>query len=54
MINNPSAEYDSEVLSVINVVLKDELKQGFSLSANFEYSFFNIINNSNLQNPCCA
>lgn len=49
VINNPSAEYDSEVMSVINVVLKDELKQGFSLSTNLEYSFFNIINNSNLQ-----
>ena len=49
VINNPSAEYDSEVMSVINVVLKDVQKQGFSLSANLEYSFFNVVNNSNIQ-----
>ena len=49
VIQNPTAEYDSEVMSVINVVLKDEQKQGFSLSANLEYSFFNVQNNSNIQ-----
>ncbi len=49
VIQNPTAEYDSEVMSVINVVLKDVQKQGFSLSANLEYSFFNVVNNSNIQ-----
>ena len=49
VIQNPTAEYDGEVMSVINVVLKDEQKRGFSLSTNLEYSFFNVVNNSNIQ-----
>lgn len=49
VIQNPTAEYDGEVMSVINVILKDVVTQGFSLAANLEYSLFSMMNNSSLQ-----
>ncbi|MBI9067214.1 MAG: TonB-dependent receptor plug domain-containing protein [Salinivirgaceae bacterium] len=49
IIENPSAKYDSEIASIINVVLKEERKKGFKATANLQYFTKNRFNFSNIQ-----
>jgi len=49
IINNPSAKYDSDVSSVINVILKEERKKGLKISTNLTYFTQNKHNTSNIQ-----
>lgn len=49
IINNPTAAYESDVLVVLNIVLKPVKEKGLQLATNLEYSFVNLQNNSNAQ-----
>ena len=48
-IKNPTPEYDSEINTVINIILKEEQKQGFYTTLQLDYYTQNKYNNSNLQ-----
>ncbi len=48
LIQNPGAEYESDITSVINIVLKKDNK-GLYTYINGEYSLFNEVNNSAVQ-----
>ena len=48
-IKSPSPEYGSEVNTIINIILKEEQKQGFSTALQLDYYTQNKHNNSNLQ-----
>jgi len=48
LIQNPGAEYESDITSVINIVLKKD-NEGLYTYINGEYSLFNEVNNSAVQ-----
>lgn len=49
VIKNPGAAFESDVLAVLNIVLKSEREKGVYIATNLEYSFVNLQNNSNAQ-----
>lgn len=49
LIRNPAAAFESDVLAVINIILKPHREKGWHLATNLEYSFVNLQNNSNAQ-----
>lgn len=49
IINNPSSKYDSDVVNVINIIIKDERKKGFSITTNLSWFSQNKYNFSNIQ-----
>jgi hypothetical protein len=48
-IKAPTPEYDSEINTVINIILKEEEKQGFYTILQLDYYTQNKYNNSNVQ-----
>ncbi len=48
IIKNPSSKYDSEYSSVINIILKKEIKNGFSV--NIDLSYFGLRHNESSLN----
>ena len=49
VIRNPTTAFESDVLAVLNIVLKTERERGVHIATNLEYSFVNLQNNSNAQ-----
>lgn len=49
VIKNPTTAFESDVLAVLNIVLKTERERGVHIATNLEYSFVNLQNNSNAQ-----
>ncbi len=49
VVKNPTVAYESDVLAVLNIILKPEREKGLHIVSNIEYSFVNLQNNSNAQ-----
>jgi len=49
VITNPSSKYDSDVATVLNVILKEERKKGLKVIANLNYFTQNKHNNGSVQ-----
>jgi hypothetical protein len=49
VITNPSSKYDSDVATVLNVILKEERKRGLKVIANLNYFTQNKHNNGSVQ-----
>ncbi|ASB50044.1 TonB-dependent receptor [Alkalitalea saponilacus] len=49
VIKNPTAAYESDILAVLNIILKPDIEKGFHIASSLEYSFVNLQNNFNAQ-----